>query len=57
LDKIWAKQERKYIFNKIDLVEDLDALRLKYEYLNPIFISTYFKNWIDELKKFINKKM
>lgn len=55
LEKIWAKQDKLYVFNKTDLVENLDDLKEKFEYLNPIYISTYNKFWIDELKDYINK--
>lgn len=56
LSSIWANQKKIYIFNKIDLLknkEDLSNLKEKYEYLKPIFISTYTKTWFEELKDFI----
>lgn len=57
LVSIEANQKRLYVFNKIDLIseEKLLELKNKFEYLNPIFISTYNWNWIKELKDKIIK--
>lgn len=52
LDSIWAKQRRLYVINKIDLLneEELSNIRKKLSYLNPIFVSSYSKKWLDDLK-------
>ena len=52
LDDIWANQERLYIFNKIDKISEKELKKIKKEfsYLSPIFISTYSKLWLDDLK-------
>ena len=57
LEKIWASQKRLYVFNKIDEVgtADLQSLKEKFAYLNPIFISAYKNMNMEELKeKIIN---
>lgn len=55
LEKIWAKQKRIYVFNKIDAVgnADLDSLKEKFEHLNPIFISAYKDINMEAMKKLI----
>jgi 50S ribosomal subunit-associated GTPase HflX len=55
LEKIWAKQDKIYVFNKIDLVDNLDEIKEKFDYLKPIFISTHKKLWLLDLKDYINK--
>ncbi len=59
LDEIHAIQDRIYVFNKIDLLdsEAIEEIKQKYGALNPIFISTYQKLWIDELKKEVVKRI
>ena len=83
LDDIWAKQERIYIFNKIDKLkkENLDIQdkqdiqdtininRINYkeeikklipedfkENKNYFFISTYTKEWLDNIKKYLYER-
>jgi len=53
LEVIEAKQNKIYVFNKIDLVDNNKLLELKnqFEDLNPIFISANNKIWLEELKK------
>lgn len=57
LQKIWAHQKKIYVFNKIDLIskEKILELKAKFSDLNPIFISTYSGNGIENLKKEILK--
>lgn len=59
LSTIKANQEKIYVFNKIDLIseEQLDLLKQKYLYLNPIFISTFTSKWIENLKELIVEKL
>ena len=59
LDKIWAKQKRIYVFNKIDKVSDLQLQALKKEFrsFNPIFVSANEKTWLNELKQIILKSL
>ncbi len=55
LEKIWAKQKRIYVFNKIDEVGDecIRTLQEKFEHLDPIFISAYKNMNMEALKKII----
>ena len=55
LEKIWAKQKRLYVFNKIDEVgtADMQSLQEKFEDLNPIFCSAYKNIGMEELKGII----
>ncbi len=57
LDKIWAKQTKIYIFNKIDLVNNIEKLKIKFLDFNPVFVSSYKKKGLKELKKEILKKI
>ena len=59
LDKIWAKQQRIYVFNKIDLItkKRISELKKEFKSLNPIFISAEGKIWFEELKARIKKKL
>lgn len=63
LTNIWAKQEKIYVFNKIDSLpnkwddSEIAALQEKYSHLNPIFISAYKNLWIEELKALIWHKI
>jgi GTP-binding protein HflX len=43
LENIKANQKKIYVFNKIDLLNEgtIKELQEKYEYLNPIFISSF----------------
>lgn len=55
LEKIEANQKKLYIFNKIDLIDEAKKIELteQFSHLNPIFISTYNKIWIEDLKQII----
>ncbi|MDD5213386.1 MAG: 50S ribosome-binding GTPase [Candidatus Gracilibacteria bacterium] len=57
LAKINANQKRLYVFNKIDLIDEAKKVELteKFKDLNPIFISTYDKIGIEDLKQIIGK--
>lgn len=59
LKKIWATQEKIYVFNKIDMIskEDCEALKNKFSSLNPLFISTYLWEGIEDLKQIILQKV
>jgi 50S ribosomal subunit-associated GTPase HflX len=59
LKKIWATQEKIYVFNKIDMIskEDCEVLKNKFSFLNPLFISTYLWEGIEELKQIILQKV
>jgi len=55
LDNIWANQQKIYVFNKIDSLNDkeIEKLKLEYEEFNPIFISAYKKINLEGLKEWI----
>lgn len=57
LQQIWAHQKKIYVLNKIDLIskEKLWELKDKFKDLQPIFISTYSGNGVENLKKEILK--
>jgi len=57
LDKIEAKQEKIYVFNKIDRLSenDLDLIKDKFTDLNPIYISTHTGAWIHQIKELLPK--
>jgi len=57
LEKIWAKQTRINVFNKIDILDNEKDLRERFSHLNPVFISVKNNIWMDELKKEIIKKI
>ncbi|OIP81854.1 hypothetical protein COW94_02885 [Candidatus Peregrinibacteria bacterium CG22_combo_CG10-13_8_21_14_all_44_10] len=46
-----------YVFNKIDLVTDLETLRKTYEHLNPVYISAKKKAGYEDLKNAISKHL
>ncbi len=52
LDSIWAKQKRIYVFNKIDLLSKKDLINIKksFKSLMPVFVSTYEKIGLEDLK-------
>lgn len=58
LDKIWAKQERILVFNKIDLLDELQLATLKYEFKNEtcLWISALEEKWLEELKDLLIEK-
>lgn len=51
LEKIWAKQKRVYVFNKIDMCENVEELKEKFAHLNPIFISVISDINMEAVKK------
>ena len=59
LDQIWAKQQRCYVFNKIDLLSEdsLQEMKQQFERYNPIYISTYLQSGILLLKNRINNEI
>ncbi len=57
LEKIWAKQRKLYVFNKIDLIDNIKNLETKFINLKPIFVSSYKRNWLNKLKQEILKKI
>lgn len=59
LASINATQPRLYIFNKIDLLnqEQLKDIKKRFKTYKPIFISSFKKLWIEELKGEIIKKL
>lgn len=59
LKNIEANQQRIYVFNKIDLIDNdkLAFLKAKYEHLSPLFISTYSGAGLEDLKKLISQKV
>lgn len=59
LNSIKADQQKLYIFNKIDLLTEieLENLKKRFKTYNPIYISSFKKIWLDELKNEIIKKL
>ncbi|MDD2515738.1 MAG: GTPase HflX [Candidatus Gracilibacteria bacterium] len=59
LSKIEAVQSRIYVFNKTDLLtfEQIEELKIKFNHLNPVFISAEEKIGIKELKERIFKEL
>lgn len=59
LENIKANQKRKYVFNKIDLLneDEIKVLKEKYIDLNPIFISSFKWIWIEKLKEIIKNEI
>ncbi len=63
LESIWASQQKIYVFNKIDSLpnwwdaSEIAELSVKYEHLDPIFVSAYKNLFIDELKTLIWQKI
>ena len=57
LEKIWAKQKRINVFNKIDILDNEIDLKERFSHLNPIFISVKKDIWMPELKKRILKEI
>jgi len=53
LADIWAKQNRIYVFNKIDWLteEELEKIKADFSYLNPVFVSAKNKVDLDKLIK------
>jgi len=47
LEKIWAKQIRINVFNKIDILDNEKDLRERFSHLNPMFISVKNNIWMD----------
>jgi len=59
LDSINAVQTKIYVFNKIDLLTktELTALKKSFKSLKPIFVSSYEKFGLEELKERIIKEI
>lgn len=59
LTEIKANQKKIYVFNKIDLIEEekLNYFKEKFDYLNPLFISSFKEIWIDILKEKIENEL
>lgn len=59
LDSIKAIQPKLYVFNKIDLLSstELKELKKSFKSLKPIYVSSYEKIGLEELKKSIMKKI
>lgn len=68
LDNIWAKQKRIYVFNKIDMIIDIDDLKNeqkdrlvsyaeKHEYPDPVslYVSSHTMEWLEELKTLLRE--
>ena len=55
LSDIKATQKKLYVFNKTDMLsqDQIDELRVQFLDYNPIFISTYNGNGIEDLKQII----
>ena len=55
LTQIEAKQKKIYVFNKIDMISPArkDLLELKFADIDKVFVSTYGKTGIDDLKQSI----
>ncbi len=53
LFKIWAHQKKVYVFNKIDLINEEEKINLllRFKDLNPVFISSFKKINLNELKE------
>jgi len=58
LTRIGANQPKLYIFNKCDLLspEKQASLAEEFAEYNPIFVSAYAGQWVNELKKIISEK-
>jgi len=57
LEKIWAKQKRLNVFNKIDVLNNVEDLKERFAHLNPIFISVNKNIGMQELKEIIIKEI
>lgn len=55
LNHIEAKQQKRYVFNKTDLItkEQRKKIKEKYKEYNPLFVSAITGEGIDELKRYI----
>jgi GTP-binding protein HflX len=55
LSDIKATQKKLYVFNKTDMLsqDQIDELRVQFLDYNPIFISTYNGNGVEDLKQII----
>ncbi|MCD5380937.1 GTPase HflX [Candidatus Gracilibacteria bacterium] len=51
LEKIGAKQKRIYVFNKIDMCDNVDELKEEFAHLDPIFISVVSDINMEAVKK------
>ncbi len=59
LESIWANQKRLYVFNKIDLLDEkkLKDIKKRFKTYKPIFISSFKKLWLEDLKNEIVKSL
>ena len=57
LEKIWATQKRLNVFNKIDVLNNIEDLKERFAHLNPIFISVNKNIGMQELKEKIIKEL
>jgi len=70
LDSIWAKQKRVYVFNKIDMIQDIQILKdeqkerlevycEKNKCPSPesLYVSSYTADWLDALKAYMLQEM
>jgi 50S ribosomal subunit-associated GTPase HflX len=53
LDSIYAIQPKLYIFNKIDLLTSIELkdLKKRFKSIKPIYVSSFEKIGLDELKE------
>ncbi|MDQ7008750.1 MAG: GTPase HflX [Candidatus Gracilibacteria bacterium] len=57
LEKIGANQKRINVFNKIDVLNNVDDLKERFSHLNPLFISVNENIGMSELKELIIKEI
>jgi 50S ribosomal subunit-associated GTPase HflX len=59
LDSIKATQTKIYVFNKIDLLSktELTSLKKSFKSLKPIFVSSFEKIGLEQLKERIMKEI
>jgi len=57
LERIWAKQEMIYIFNKIDRLSGYELIELKKRYRDkkPLYISTHSWKWLEQIRSLLMK--
>ncbi len=51
LSNIWAVQPKVYVFNKTDLLENLDDIKNRFSDLDGVFVSSYKKSGLGDLRK------
>lgn len=52
LQQIKANQKMLYVFNKIDMIDPIELMQFKkhFKSYNWVYVSTFSKDWLDELK-------